>query len=373
MKIAVDASVQASQTGGIGRYFDALLRRMCTEGSPHQWHLYGRRNLVASQGAPARIHRDFWPADAGRILSLATTLPVWAAWHRPDLFWGPAHRLPLVLPCDTARVVTVHDLCWLRAPETMRTSTRWLDAALMPRAVAQADRIIVVSRATAADLCEAFPTAAERVVVVPAAAESLPAPGAADVLQALGVEPPYVLFVGTHEPRKNLERLLRAFARVCERMPRFGLVIAGGSGWGKRDGFDSLLAAPALAARVRIIGRVDDRQLSTLYEHAFCLAMPSLYEGFGLPLLEALARGTPAITSNVSSMPDVAGEAALLVNPDSVDSIAGALLRMADEPGLRAALAGHAKPQAARFSWDRAAIATLQVFEDARRHRDAHR
>lgn len=374
MKIAVDASVLASATGGLGRYLGALLRRMCTASGDSDWLLYGRRNLSAPAGhRPVRLRRDAWPADLGRIASLGTSLPLWLAQDRPDVFWAPAHRLPLWIPAGTARVVTIHDLCWLRAPQTMRTSTRRLDAMLVPHAVARADRILAVSEATGADLRESFPAAADRVVVVPAAAERLPPPDDGGLLRTLGVDTPYVLFVGTREPRKNLLRLVRAFVTVCDRSPQLGLVIAGGDGWGDRGDLDTLLAIPALAGRVRMLGRIDDRQLSTLYAHALCLAMPSLYEGFGLPLLEALDHGTPVVTSNVSSMPEVAGDAGLLVDPLSIDSIAHALLRIAQEPRLRASLAARAKPQAARFSWDRAAAATLQVFEDARRHRAARR
>ncbi len=374
MKIAVDASVLATPTGGIGRYLDALLDRLCLPDSPHRWHLFGRGKLAAPHaGAPVHLHRDRWPAEAGRILSLATTLPAGLAKQHPEVYWGPAHRFPLWMPAKTARVLTIHDLCWLRVPESMRASTRWLDATLMPHAVAQADRIVAVSEATGADLRAVFPAATDRVVVVPAAAESLPAPGAEVVLQAMGIVSPYLLFVGTREPRKNLARLVRAFALVCERFPQLQLVIAGGDGWGSQREFDAALATPALAARIRTTGRVDDRQLATLYAHALCLAMPSLYEGFGLPLLEAMAQGTPAITSKISSMPEVGGDAALLVDPTSVDSIAQAIARMVEEPGLRQSLAARARPQAARFSWDRAAATMLQVFEDARQHRTARR
>jgi glycosyltransferase involved in cell wall biosynthesis len=374
MRIAVDASLLASATGGLGRYLEVLLRRMLTASSAHDWLLYGRQNLALPTHAPSiRLRHDSWPPDAGRIASLATSVPLWLAQDRPDVFWAPAHRFPLWIPANTARVLTIHDLCWLRVPESMRASTRWLDATLMPRAVAQADRVVAVSEATGADLRAVFPAAAERVVVVPAAAESLPAPGAEDALRAIGIASPYLLFVGTREPRKNLARLVRAFAMVCERFPQLQLVIAGGDGWGSQREFDALLATPALAARIKTTGRVDDRQLATLYAHALCLAMPSLYEGFGLPLLEAMAQGTPAITSTSSSMPEVGGDAATLVDPTSVDSIAQAIVRMMEEPGLREALAARARTQAARFSWDRAAATMLQVFEDAQRHRAARR
>lgn len=373
MRIAVDASALSTPGNGIARYVRALLRRMLdAESADHDWLLYARSRSVAeglgldALGARrAQVRHDALPANVGRLLSLASSQPAWLLRDRPDLHWGPAHRLPLWLPRRTARVVTIHDLCWIKAADTMRRSTRWLDARLMPRALHAADRIIAVSTTTADDLRRTFPQAAERVVVVHEAADSLPAPAPISTLAALGVDAPYVLFVGTLEPRKNLPRLLQAFHRVTsDSATDVQLVLAGGVGWGDAD-LAALVRQLKLESRVRLIGMVDDARLATLYRHAQCLAMPSLYEGFGLPLLEALAQGTPVLTSNTASMPEVAGDAAVLVDPLSVESIAEGLGRMLGDPELRARLAAEAPRQAARFSWTRAAEETLRVFEEA--------
>ena len=360
MRIAVDASALSGPGSGIARYLRALLAR-AVPGSPHAWELYGRTPAAGFEGACQLS--DGLPTHSGRIVSLFTSQPRWAARRRPDLFWGPAHRLPWRLPRATARVVTVHDLCWLRAPRTMRASTRWLDRLLMPRALHQADRIIAVSHATRDALAAAFPALADRLVVVHEAAETLPAP-AAPVIAG-----PYVLCVGTVEPRKNHARLFEAFARV-DTPAR--LVLAGARGWGT-DAPGAMARRAGIAERVTWLGEVDDATLASLYRHAALLAIPSLYEGFALPVLEALAHGTPVLHGDNSSMPEVAGDAGLGVDANSVDSIAAGLSRLLGDDALRADLAARARPQAARFSWERATRETLAVFEDALAARQARK
>jgi glycosyltransferase involved in cell wall biosynthesis len=368
MKLAVDLGAYSLSDGGISRYVGCMLEAMHGAAPlQHDWLLYGR-------GAPLRrfagwpgvtVRTDPLPHDAGRIASLATSLPYWSAQDRPDVFWGPAHRLPVWLPKSTASVVTIHDLCWLQAPDTMRGATRWLDATLMPRAIRRADQLIAVSTATAQDLKNAFPQAAHKIAVIAEGVSPLPEPGSFDALQELGIASPFVLFVGTLEPRKNLPRLLDAFAAIHREQRHCpSLVIAGGTGWGGQS-LQEKCQALGLQEKVKILGRVDDQLLSTLYRHALCLAMPSLYEGFGLPLVEAMSLGTPVLTSNVSSMPEVAGPAGLLVDPLSVASIEQGLKEMIGNKPFRDAKANAAREQARLFSWSQSAHATLDVLQRA--------
>ena len=366
MRIAVDASSLACAENGIGRYLGSVLDAMLAQaGDRVEWLLYGRGAMAgATWPENVRLRSDRLPAHLGRISSLAASMPWWLEQDRPDVFWGPAHRLPLRVPGNVARVVTIHDLCWLKAPQTMRASTRRLDALLMPRALRAADRIVAVSRATAQQLREAFPDAAKKISVVHEAASRMPPPESRDLLAFLGICERYVLFVGTTEPRKNLRRLLRAFAQATSDDPRIRLVVAGQPGWGAEEALRESENAD-LADRVLWLGRIDDGTLATLYRHAECLALPSLYEGFGLPLLEALSHGTPVLTANNSAMPEVAGDAGLLVDPEQVESIADGLRRMLFDAPLRDSLASRATVQAARFSWDKAARETLAVFEQA--------
>jgi glycosyltransferase involved in cell wall biosynthesis len=337
----------------------------------HDWMLYGRGKALRSLagGAGVTVRSDGLPHDAGRIASLVTSLPFWSAIDRPDVYWGPAHRLPVWLPRSTARVVTIHDLCWLKAPETMRTLTRWLDATLMPRALQQADRVIAVSDATANDLRKVFPGAADKIAVVPEGASPMPAPLGIEALSEIGISSPFVLFVGTLEPRKNLAKLLEAFAVVHRNDCACPcLVIAGSAGWGGQT-LEARCELLGLRDRVKILGRVNEQMLSTLYRHALFLAMPSVYEGFGLPLVEAMSVGTPVLTSHVSSMPEVAGPAGLLVDPLSTESIVRGLKEMIENVPLRKKLAAEAIEQVRQFTWSRSAEATLEVMQQAVAHR----
>lgn len=360
--VCVDAGAAAANDG-IGRYLRSLLPHLIEQSAArYRWTLYARSASSVERFATVnRIRTDGLPLAAGRLLSLASSQPAWLYRDEPDLYWNPAHRFPLRMPNLTAGVVTVHDLCWLKYPQTMRWPTRMADRLLMPRALARADRIVAVSHSTAADLGRFEPGLRGRISVVHEAASPLPPAYGRERLKALGISGPYVLHVGTQEPRKNLDRLLMAFARVHS---PHSLVMAGGRGWDRRP-VRGLVQRHGLGARVIHLGGVDDETLSALYTHADLLAMPSLYEGFGLPLLEALSAGTPVLHGATSSMPEVAGDAGFAVDATSVDSIAAGLAFLLRDEAARAALAANATAQAAKFSWERAARETLAAFDAA--------
>ncbi|MDO6746283.1 glycosyltransferase family 4 protein [Gilvimarinus sp. 1_MG-2023] len=367
VRIAVDCSLLSGSNGGLGRYLRALLPRLMTcAGSDVDWYLYARSSNACSHLPPAAcVRQDHLPEHVGRILSPALSLPYWAKLDKPDVFWAPAHRLPLWLPPATAGVVTIHDLAWAQVPETLRRSTRMLDRTLMARAAAQAERLIAVSSATAADITKHWPNTEARTRVIHSGAEALPAPSRLTDYSPALQKQRYFLFVGTPEPRKNLPRLLEAYARAGQRQPNFPpLVIAGGYGWGGEN-LEAMIAQLHLEARVHLLGPVSDTRLATLYSNALCLVMPSLYEGFGLPIVEALQYGLPVVTSNTSSMPEVAGAAGILVDPLAIDSIASGLQRIVQDPSLRIELANAAKTQASHYCWDRAATDTLAVLLEA--------
>lgn len=364
-RIGVDASLLSEQVTGIGRYTDEILRRMVSLG--HEWFLYSHRPLVVENWNFDNVHLRTGniPKRFLRMLWLQSVMPFQVGRDRIDLFWSPAHRLPSLLPARIARVVTIHDLVWKHAGETMRPLSRWLDATLMPEAVRRADRVITVSAHTAEDLLREMPDAQGKVLPIPLGVSPLAPAAPRETLVSLGLEDPYFLFVGTLEPRKNLARLLEAFSCLPDSLKhRAVLAIAGGKGWGGVD-VATIAEKFGVQDRVRVLGYVSEEQLATLYTHALFLAMPSLYEGFGLPLLEAMSRGTPALTSSCASMPEVAGEAGILVDPHDVDSVTQGLLELLGNEGQRSALASRARANAERFSWDRAAEETLRVFDDA--------
>lgn len=364
-RIGVDASLLSEQVTGIGRYTHEILSRLVSNG--HEWFLYSHRPLVVGDWQFDNVHLRTGniPKRFLRMLWVQCVMPFQARRDRLDLFWSPAHRLPSLLPARIARVVTIHDLVWKHAAETMRPASRWLDATLMPEAVRLADRVITVSAHTAKDLLKEMPNAQGKVHPIPLGVSSLAPASSRESLTSLGLNEPYFLFVGTLEPRKNLARLLEAFSRLPDSLRNSAvLAIAGGKGWGGVD-VATVAEKYGVQDRMRVLGYVSEGQLATLYTHALFLAMPSLYEGFGLPLLEAMSRGTPVLTSNCASMPEVAGDAGILVAPLDVESILQGLSEFLGNGVQRTLLASRAVANAKHFSWVLAAEETLQVFEEA--------
>jgi glycosyltransferase involved in cell wall biosynthesis len=282
----------------------------------------------------------------------------------PDVFWGAAHRLPLVLPASTGSVVTIHDLCWREASETMRKPTQILDEVLMGHAARRSARVIAVSESTARQVLDEWPSLSERLRVIPLAAD-LPSGDECRSKRIAVREAGYFLFVGTWEPRKNIYRLLEAYRDAGRGDPHWpDLIVCGRPGWGGIDPREESRRL-GIGQKVHIVGGLSDQELATLYRHSLCLVMPSVYEGFGLPLLEAMAQGRPVLTSNCASMPEVAGDAGFLVNPKSVQSIAEGLRVMAKETRLRENLAASASIRAQAYSWKKTAATTWQVLMEA--------
>lgn len=376
MQIAIDASALFGPSDGIGRYVSSLVPELIElGGADTHWQLLGRRNRLRERESSTQPawscapniswRADYLPSAIGRPLSIATSQPLWLNRLAPDVYWGPAHRLSWGIPRTTARVLTIHDLCWRQAPHTMRSATRRLDQWLMPGALHQADKIIAVSQSTANDLLAWQPDLEDKVVVLHEAADIGIPDDTPTRLQALGVRSRFILFVGGLEPRKNLARLIEAFARIPQRVRAdTQLVIVGGHGWGGID-VGQLAQRFGVESDVLPLGSVDERCLATLYRFAHCLAMPSLYEGFGLPVLESLSLGTPALVSRGGALEEVAGPAGLLVDALSVQSIADGLSTLLADTVLRSRLAADAKPWALRFSWHKAAAETWVVFHAA--------
>jgi glycosyltransferase involved in cell wall biosynthesis len=244
---------------------------------------------------------------------------------------------------------------------------------LMTRlAVRSADRIIAVSGATRDDLARVLRVPSERMVVIHEAVApefAVPPPPAARaaVARRYGIRPPYCLFVGNLEPRKNLARLVEAFARVRRRAKAGDdggpqLVLAGTRGW-LSGGIFRAVEAHDMAGTIRFTGYVPPADLPALYAGATCFVFPSLYEGFGLPVLEAMAVGTPVVASRVGAIPEVAGDAALLVDAQRPEEIADAIETVLADGGLRAELAARGRARAACFTWERVARQTLAVYE----------
>ena len=275
-------------------------------------------------------------------------LPLELARHRLDVLHSPDYIPPFARNCRS--VVTIHDLAFLRWPELLTPDSRAYFNGHIERAVASAEAIIAVSQATKQDLVDLLGVSPDKVRVIYEAAGF----DATSDPPRENMPEDYVLFVGTFEPRKNLPRLIEAFARVRERGYKGKLVLAGTPGWLAKEALD---AVERHSADVLVRG-VDPR----VYGPARALALPSLYEGFGLPLLEAMSNGVPVLTSNVSSLPEIAGDAALLVDPLDVDAIADGLWQLLTDSELGSRLAARGRARAAEFSWERAARETLDVY-----------
>jgi glycosyltransferase involved in cell wall biosynthesis len=242
-------------------------------------------------------------------------------------------------------VVTFHDLAVLRHPQTFNRWTRAYSRLLLPKVARAAARVIAVSEFTRRELVEVLDVPDEKIRVVP---NAVGPPFTTDGARAAG---DYVLTVSTLEPRKNLHRLVEAFERAnlngCE------LVVAGARGWGN---------VAVRGSHVRWVGRVDDDELARLYRGARCFAYPSVYEGFGLPVLEAMACGAPVVASRGGAVPEVADGAAVLVDPHDPDAIAAGLREAIDRG---AELGGRGRERAARYDWDTTARLTAAVYREA--------
>ena len=354
MRIAVDGRPLRHPFSGIGVYTDQILRRIAPE---HDVFVYLDRDVQQPLTFPA-VQR----AGPDRRLSGFVTANIafahWARRDAADVFFSPRHHLPLALSGIPA-VVTIHDLVWRVAPETMKPLNRALDAALMPIALARAQRVIAVSRDTA-DRIRQY-CGRRDVDVVASAGRQLSAPVAFDHARR------YFLFVGTREPRKNLRGTVEGFRRaVAAGLDDHDLVLAGSAGWGEQ-GLARAIAATGLGDRVIDLGQVSEGRLAGLYQGCTALVLASFYEGFGLPLLEAMQHGKPAITSRIGAMAEVAGDAALYVDPGDPASIGRALLRLAADGTTRERLAANASRRLRTFSWDRAARDTVRVLTSAAR------
>jgi glycosyltransferase involved in cell wall biosynthesis len=354
VQIAVDARPLAHPHSGIGRYTRELLARLI-DLTPHHFHLYSDVP-VQFHGTPGRVTIRSARVGVPKLGSLFAQL-VFPRWCREDgiqLFWSPRHHLPPVH--DIPSVVTIHDVVWRRLPGSMAPFGRTAESLLMPRAIGRATRIIAVSSATANDIEVYWPQAGAKTSVVHEA--PFVVPGSDERRRD------HILFVGTFEPRKNLPRMLEGYRDLLGRLPSAPrLVIAGRPGW--KTNVDQIVSKLGIAGRVRVLAPADDRELSQLYSHARFLILPSLYEGFGLPIVEAMAHGKGVITSNISSMPEVAGDAAILVDPYSVEAITDAMQRLCENDGLLDELERRALARVACYSWMKGAEQTARIFAEA--------
>lgn len=366
-RIAVDLRALVPEATGIGVYTRELLLALAS-GADQPFGYLGLAHqeprgaaALAAAGIPIEVE----PAPLG-VLWQQLRLPKRLARGDVDLFWSPLMTLPL--QGTVPSVVTIHDLTALLLPETHSWKVRWSLLPFLEKSLERARRIVAVSEATAHDLRFHFPGCADKVRVVYEGVDPAFRPGTFEEVAAirneLSAPQGYLLYVGTLEPRKNLGAVLDAWQLLRREDPETPpLILAGGYGW-RSQGLMRRIEK-LRPQGVRALGRVDARQLIRLFQGARLFVYPSLYEGFGLPPLEAMACGVPTVVSNVSSLPEVVGDAGIAVDPLDPGEIAGALQTLLQEPERAARLAERGRERARGFTWQAAARRMEEIFTEA--------
>jgi len=368
MRVALDAIPLVAAKTGIGHYTDALAVTLAQNHPDHQYTLLSPFDFVLSPPplTPPNLSKMFLPMRSVFRRWWLVGLPALLQLSPFDLFHGTNYCIPVVSPCPT--VVTVHDLSLFRRSSTHEDENVRRGKRRIPLMIRRATRIIAPSEWTRSEIIEHFGTDPDLVRVIPEGARREMRPlnpeECADVLNWFGIDSPYLLFVGTIEPRKNLPVLLKAFHELLQtttHLPQ--LIMCGGNGW-KYEEVYRLVNELKLNDKVRFLGYVRDEELPALYSSAECFLYPSSYEGFGLPPLEAMACGTPVITSNASSLPEVVGDGGLTHSPDDYRKLTALIAQMLSEAGVRAHYRQAGLERARVFSWDRAARETQALYDE---------
>jgi glycosyltransferase involved in cell wall biosynthesis len=361
MRIALNAELLSFagnyRSGGISRVIYHLLSELVRDGRGNTYEVFVP--ALPPSGHPLANKQDwlrFVPTGKHtlrpslRIAWEQLALPRRLSTLKPDLLHGLAYALPVGWAGPS--VVTIFDLSFLHFPQAFKPANRIYLAATTRATVRRARRILTISEHARRDLVRLLNVPEQRVdVTYPAAEERyrlIPNEKVEAFRLERGLPEVFVFAAGTLEPRKNLVGLLHAYARI--RPPRPPLYVAGGTGWRFSPIFDTVQQL-GLGEDVQFLGFVPEDELPLWYNAARLFAFPSLYEGFGLPVLEAMACGTPVVTSTAASLPEVAGKAAILVPPENTDRLAQELERVLDDAQLRVEMRAAGRIQASRFSW----------------------
>ncbi len=371
MKIAFDVSYIQKNRAGIGRYALELLRALLAEDSTNEYVLHGwsfsldTKTILGLQNAhvrfslariPGFIKRDYWN---------------WMSSPPIELFAGECDVFhssdPLLPPTRRAKTIsTVHDVSYKKFPHFFEGNVLRLDG-FIRRSIRNADAILVPSEQTKHDLLELFGAVEEKIHVVHPPVHSIFKPLPEDIQDEqvrlkYRLSPSFLLFVGTLEPRKNIVGLIKAYERVGKENGNIQLVIVGKKGWFYSEIIKGMNASPVRSS-IRYLEYVSDEELASLYRMAHCLVYPSFYEGYGLPILEAMASGTPVITSNTSSMKEIAGGCAVLIDPEKNEDLVNAIRLLVDDASLCKDLRVQGLVRVQQYSGEVAARKVLGVYE----------
>lgn len=370
-QVGINAHLLSGEAGyrqaGIHQYITQTLRHLSWEEEGPDYILYtqyGRELSQANPGLTAVSSR--WPTER-RLVRIAweqLAWPVSAARRKIDLLHSMAFVTPWVSPCPA--IVTVYDLSFVRFPDRFPAMQRLYLGTQTARSCRQAKRVITISESSRQDVHRLYRVPLGRIdVVYPGVDEvyqPLPDSEVEAFRQREGLTNRFVLHVGTLQPRKNIPMLLDAFARIPD--PALQLVLVGGKGW-LYDEIFQRVEALGLGSRVRFTGYVPEQDLPLWYNAADLFAFPSLYEGFGMPVVEAMACGTPVIAARTSSIPEAAGDAAALFDPRNVDELADRMATVLNHPGISDKMRRLGLRQSQEFSWKRAGRETAAVYQRA--------
>lgn len=357
MRIGINASLLSAGGGyrrtGVSRYIGELIDALEPQLADVE------RLAIMGQRVPAIASNP-----SLRIVWEQTGLPLSGLAHRLNVFHGPLNVVPLAM--RTPKVVTVHDLAFLRFPDQLPRARRAYMVTATRLSARTADRIIAVSRNTADDLMHWLDLPEDRITVIPEA----PSPRIQRVAgtsltifrMRFAIDRPYILAVGTLEPRKNLDFFLKVFASVSDRIPH-QLVLVGPEGW-MTESFHQTLLELELGDRVRLTGFVSDAELGGWYSGADVFVFPSMYEGFGLPAVEAMNCGVPILASNSSCFPNVIGDAGMLIPLTDLEGWADALLRLVLDRDLNETFRRRSLEHGQTYSWERTAAETLAIYRE---------
>jgi glycosyltransferase involved in cell wall biosynthesis len=363
MRIGIDARLVYYSQAGIGQYILQLVNSLAEIDRDNDYVLLqSRKDETTILEQPNFRRVSLWTPSHHRLERYALNVELMRlgldVLHSPDFI--PPHRP------SCRSVITIHDLAFLLYPHFLtKESARYYGH--IDEAVRWTDHIIAVSHSTKRDTVQHLGVPEDKITVVHEAANPIFRPvdrekAREEVRNRHGVDAPFALFVSTVEPRKNVPTLLRALWQLIECYKEdIHLVLAGGKGWLYEDTF-AVVDELEMDSRVHFVGRVTSEELLFLYNAAELLAHPAFYEGFGLPPLEAMACGLPVIVSNVASLPEVVGDAGLLIDPHDVDELTVAMWRTLNDADLRQEMVDKGQRQAAQFSWERAARETLEIY-----------
>ncbi len=368
MRVALDAIPLVAAKTGIGHYTDALAQSLARIHTDHQYVLLSPFDFIfpVGNGTPPNLSKQFFPVRSVFRKWWLAGLPAMLRISPLDVFHGTNYCVPVFSLCPT--VTTIHDLSLFTQSQTHESENVKRGKRRIPLMARRATKIIAPSEWTKREIIEHLGIREDKIRVIfeAARAEMRPVPllECRATLDKHQIKSPYLLYVGTIEPRKNLLTLIRAYdklLRTTKHCPQ--LALCGGRGWLFDEVF-KLVEDLKLQDQVRFTGYVPDEDLPALYSAAEMFLYPSLYEGFGLPPLEAMACGAPTISSNASSLPEVVGKAGLMHDPNDQQTLTNHMAQLLDDPFARRHFVQAGLEQAARFSWDRAARETQSVYDE---------